>query len=310
MKGAPRKEGWYKSLWRFLSRIVSEFQKDQCALHAAALSYYALFSLFPLLLLLIVVLSLFIDSPDAQQVILSRADAIFPERFQIFIQKEIGNVIRNRGSVSFVSFLTLIWSSSKLFLTLDTAISRVWDVEEKPSHVVMSYFVNRLLSMIMVLVIAVLAVVSVIAVSVLRILQNRLSSSPIANILGGGLFLHIVNILVYIALFAGVLMLLYRLLPHGKARFGDVWPGAIITALLWEPVKQVFAFYLTSFTNYSAVYGSVGVVIALTSWTYISALILLLGAEICSEYGRERKERASKSMTRPIVQERIQRRII
>ena len=80
--------------------------------------------------------------------------------------------------------------------------------------------------------------------------------------------------------------LVYRYVPHTRLTWGDVWPGAGLAAVLFEASKNLFAWYLASFANYSLVYGSLATVIVFLLWTYISALVLLVGAEFAAVYTR------------------------
>lgn len=83
-----------------------------------------------------------------------------------------------------------------------------------------------------------------------------------------------------------IFALVYRFVPNDRISWRDVWPGALLAAFLFEVAKNAFAWYLANFANYSLVCGSLGAVIAFLFWSYLSALILLLGAELASEYSR------------------------
>jgi membrane protein len=84
-------------------------------------------------------------------------------------------------------------------------------------------------------------------------------------------------------------LLIYRIYPATKIQFKEIWPGAVTAALLFEFGKEAFGFYLKNFGKYEVVFGSLGAIVSFLLWVYISAAILLFGAEVSSEYGRLRK---------------------
>jgi len=98
---------------------------------------------------------------------------------------------------------------------------------------------------------------------------------------------QIVDVLVTTGVIAGIIAVLFRTLPQGGVTWREVWPGALLTAVGWELLRQGFAFYLGHFATYQAIYGTVGGIIALQTWIYLSAQVLLFAAEVSSEYGRE-----------------------
>jgi membrane protein len=99
--------------------------------------------------------------------------------------------------------------------------------------------------------------------------------------------IQILSILISIALDAGILLIIFRTLPRCRVSIGDVWVGAILTAVGWEILKQGFAFYVANFAG-SSIYGSIGSIFTLLTWIYLTGFLLLIGAEFTSEYARER----------------------
>ena len=98
--------------------------------------------------------------------------------------------------------------------------------------------------------------------------------------------LDIAAVIVGFGISFGLLLLLYKVIPNTRTHWHYVWPGAMLAAAFFEIAKTVFIFYLTHIANYESIYGSIGSIIALVLWLYISAFILMLGAKFSSEYGR------------------------
>jgi membrane protein len=186
--------------------------------------------------------------------------------------------------VTVVGVIGLLFSSSGVFTTLDKAINRAWGCEYKSGLIK-----EKLLSFGMVLSIAVVMLISLIVSAMLTFAQTT-SNFFLKTFLGGALDLailwQILTALVPILLNTGILILVFRLLPRCLVRVREVWLGALLTAVGWEILKQGFAFYLGNFANNATIYGTLGAFFSLTTWIFLSSLLLLTGAEFTSEYAR------------------------
>jgi membrane protein len=274
-------------LWRLGKRTVKEYMEDDAANLAAALAFAAFFSIFPLVLLLVAMASIFVKPEDAQAWVLQNVQLLQlqPSGTNFFL-KTVTDVVSARGPgtgvAAVVGLIGLLVGASGVFGTLQTAINRAWDCKEDGN-----FIRNKLLDFLMVLGLALILFLSTIVSSILTALQEGS-----AQVIGTHpLLWQIINLVVTTVLVAGIVAVLFRTLPHCPVRWAEVWPGAVLTAVLWEVLKQGFAFYLGNFANYQAVYGALGGIIALQTWIYLSAQILLICAELSSEYGRERAER-------------------
>jgi len=176
-----------------------------------------------------------------------------------------------------VSVLLLLWSASSVFSALGRAINRAWDVyRDRPFHV------RKLRDVTMAVGVGGLFLLSMGATSAFSILESwhlpfvTGSADLGSRLLGFGFSL-------------GIFLVLYKFLPNTRTYWRYIWLGAVVAAVLFETAKTLFVFYLARFANYESVYGSVASVIILLVWIYISALILILGAEVSAEYGRMRQ---------------------
>jgi membrane protein len=263
--------------------MIEQTAVNEIAIRSASIAYYGLFSLFPLLLFLVFLGSQFLESEEAR-VALNDTIAEFLPAASETVQQVVDQTIEARGSIGLIGGIGLLWSASTLFNQMTTSLNVIWGASPRP------FWRRRLVALISVLTIATLFILSI-ALSALAAIQWPGQGTVIWQWLNFSVGL-------------GITILLFWLLYHGipnisvnrKASLG----GAILSALLWQAAKSVFAWYLASgLNNYGAVYGSLASVIALILWVYISALILFLGAEFGASLQREiwpvkRKEASGK----------------
>jgi membrane protein len=270
-----RSDGWLG----VCERTYKGFLEHQGSANAAAIAYYTLFSLFPLTLLLISLGSLFLNSEQAQEAALAVVAVYMPAAVD-FVRNNIERVLELRGTVGVISVLAFVWSASGVFGGLSRAINRTWDVE-RPRPV----WAERALALGMVLLVALLFFLSLFSTAAFELVA-RLS----ALILGEPAWINVsTRVLPYVFSFL-LFAFLYRVLPYARVTWAEVLPGAVLASFAWEVAKHGFTFYLTGFASYSLVYGSVAAVIALLLWSYISSVIILLGAEFTAQYARRTRK--------------------
>jgi membrane protein len=257
-------------------RTVQELMADDATHMAAGVAYYAILSLFPLMLGLLAIFGLFLPSEAIKEELFDFFERNLPGAVDV-LQQNIEDVIRLRGAVGVVSLVLLFWSASAMFGALSRAINRAWDIHrDRPFHI------RKLRDLTMALGTGILFVVSVGATSALSILPaTDLPVLGVAANVGARFFAFLSSLAIF--------LLLYKFIPNTKTYWRFVWPGALLAAILFEIAKSLFVLYLDRFANYELVYGSVGSVIALLVWIYVSAFIIILGAEFSAEYGRMRR---------------------
>ena len=261
---------------QLIVRTVQELSDDDASHMAAGVAYYAILSLFPLLLGLLAIFGFFLPSEAVQEELFDFFKRNLPGSIDV-LERNIEEVTRLRGAIGLVGLVLLFWSASAMFGAIARAINRAWDIHrDRPFHI------RKLRDIAMALGTGVLFVLSVGATAVFSILQGM--DLPVVGTAAdsGARFL---GFLFSLAIF----LLLYKFMPNTKTFWRYVWPGALLAAILFEVAKTLFVLYLGNFATYESVYGSVGSVIALLVWIYISAFILILGAEFSAEYGRMRE---------------------
>lgn len=276
-----------KGAFRLLRKTYAKFAADGCPRVGAALAYYSLFSLFPLLLLLISILGYLLASGmpllvDARTSVLDSAANVMPQARDL-LARSIDLALAARGATTVVGLLTLVWSASNAFTQLYQALNLIWGCAPGPG--ITAAIRSKLTAFAVVLGIGFLLLLCLVLSAALRISVDRTHLLPIWRAVWVGL-----NPLVSAGITTLVFALLYRYLPKTAAGWRDVWPGALLAGVAWEALRQVFTVYATR-TNYVAVYGAVGSTIALLFWIYLSAQVLLFGAEFAVVYARQREVR-------------------
>ncbi len=272
-----------KDIVYLFRRALLKFSADGCSRMGAALAYYTLFSLFPLLLLLISILGFLLASgmpllADARTYILDSVAATLPQATDMVAQG-IKAAERARGATGVVGLLTLLWSASNMFTQLCQALNIIWD--SPPPATIGAAIRTKLTAIAVVLSISALLFLSMVADTALSVAARHLALGSIWR--SGWARLAP---LYTAAMATAVLALLYRYLPNTTVRWRHVWPGALLAGVAWELLREGFTVYATRYANYVAVYGTVGTTIALLSWIYLSAQILLFGAEFTVVYKR------------------------
>jgi membrane protein len=268
-------------------RSLQEFFEDNCTQMAAAISYYVLFSLFPLLIFLVGILGLALQNSQLQQDLIDAVLDFIPLTKDEG-RDEVSEAVRGisgvgSGALGVFGLIGMAWSGSNMFGVIRRSINTAYDLEQQRPFVQ-----QKLLDLAMVLGTGAFFLASVSATTFLRTVRRF--SSDIA-ILGdaaerAGPAWDTASYLIPFGLSILAFAVVYWVVPATKVRLRDVWPGALVAAALFEGGKIGFAIYLEHFSNYDIVYGSLGAVAAFLFWVYLSALFLLFGAEVASEYPR------------------------
>jgi len=261
--------------------------KPSSAITAAAIAYFALFSLFPFTLLSISVASFNLGPLMDQQLVVQKLEFIAPALGQLLGQN-LDEIIRARGPITSVAFVSLIWTASTIFYTLTQTLNEIWG--NKRSRPVWK---RRGLAILFVLTIVGPA-----------LFLTSFAGSMIANLraympdqifpIGGGIS-FVVAILLDVALF----MVVYIMLPHGVSTWREIFPGAVGAGLLWELAKKAFLLFVSTYISLSnLVYGSVAAIMAFLAWAYLSGLIFLFGAFLSVSYYKiKQQQEAARSNT-------------
>jgi membrane protein len=270
-----------KSTFGLLKEIFNEWQEDGALQLGAALSYYTIFSLAPMLLVVIGVAGLVYGREAVQGQLVGQLRGLVGEQGGEAIQTMVANAGRHGSGVlaTVIGLVTTLFGATGLFVELQDSLNRIWGVKAKPGQGLKGFLMNRVISFGMILGIGFLLLVSLVlsaAVAALGTWANGLM--PSAEIL--------VQILTFVLSFALVTLLfamIYKVLPDVKLAWRDVWIGAAVTALLFTLGKFLIGLYLGR-SSVASAYGAAGSVVVLLLWVYYSSQILFLGAEFTQVY--------------------------
>jgi membrane protein len=266
-----------------LARSVVSFVEDRGSQLAAAISFFALFSLFPLALFSAAVFGIVLRNEELQSRTLEAIVDALPVQTPS-VEQSLRALADLGPTLSVVSLLTALWVSGALATALRSGLDVVFDVERgRP------YFRAKLFDYIVVLAAGALFLASTVATTGWRIVEARADARLGLDADDVGFVWDVGALVLPAALTFATFVLLYRALPHRATQLAHVWPGALLAAVLFELAKVGFAIYLANAARYQVVYGSLGGVIALLLWVYVSANILLFGAEVAAEFGHLRR---------------------
>ncbi len=258
---------------------VRAFFADRATQLAAAISYYALFAIFPIVILAVAGFSLVLGEATARHDVLDFLTRNLPVTQQSGRQDLsdlLGGVTQNTEAFGIVGVLGLLFSASGLMGGLRNAVNTAWQVEDRrpPLH-------GKLLDVVLVLGIGALIAASLAGSLVTRAVQSL--SSDVSQALGAGVFGLATRALPLAIAFAGFL-LLYRVVPATAVRWRDAAVGALVATAGYAATKVGFGAYLNGVADYGAVYGSLGAVVAFVFFVYLNANVFVLGAEVASEW--------------------------
>src|SRR5512134_3753980 len=279
-----------RRLWHLVKDSVSAWIDDYAPSMGAALAYYALFSIAPLLVIVIAIAGFVFGADAAQGAIVAQLDGLIGEEGATAVEGLLRSASEpGRGVVATViGGITLVIGATTVFAELQSALDRIWEVPaaERPSGL-WGLLRQRLLSFGMVLVLGLLMLISLILSAALAALGEWWGGFFAA---GWEAVLHAVNFTVSFALVSGLFAAIYKMMPRADIAWRDVWVGAVVTALLFTVGKFLIGLYLGK-SGVTSGFGAAGSMVVLLIWVYYSAQIFLLGAEFTWVYAHRRGSR-------------------
>ncbi|HEX8174573.1 MAG TPA: YihY/virulence factor BrkB family protein [Pyrinomonadaceae bacterium] len=287
--------------WRsILSHTFHQFHENDLFTSAAAMSYFGLLTLFPALLLILVMS----NRLTAGSTMMAQIVQVYPGSAD-FLRGTVRSLQNLSTEIIISCAIVVLWAGSWVFSVIERALNRIWGTSSR------TFLHGRALTLGMIGIIGLLLSFSVLVTSVLLFLQQmaeRLPQRVLERVpwlaVSGSPFWQtifaVVSILVTITLFVVV----YRFMPNARVSVRDAMPGAVAGGLMWEAAKYIFAWSLHYF-HYDQIYGSVGAVVAVLTWGYVSSLVLLFGAQLTAVFHREHpaepvKASAADAATAPI----------
>lgn len=268
-----------------ITEAVHQFHENDLFTSAAAMSYFGLMTLFPALFLLLALS----NRVAAGTHMISQIVQVYPGSSK-FLHDTITSLSTISPGILITCAIIVLWAGSWVFAVVERALNRVWGTTHR------TFLHGRALTLAMIGIIGLLLSTSVLVTSVLVYLQDvasQLSPHQLENfkVLAtvGSLFWQIIFAVLSLLVTFTLFSLVYKFMPNAYVSVRNTIPGAVIGGLLWEGAKYGFAWTLSYF-NYEQVYGSVGAVVAVLTWGYVSSLVLLFGAQLTGVFHREHIE--------------------
>ena len=250
--------------------------------HAASVAYYALLSLFPFLLLLFSVVGWLTAAPEARDAVISFVFRNFPRQFE-FIAEQIDAFRSQTVQIGVGGSLALAWASLGVFSAVTSAVNHSWGVEKGRN-----FLHHRFFSFVMMLSAGAIFFAALLLTSAVRVAEGRWFQSLELHGTWGEWLRGLTPDYAATALFIVCVALIHRYVPHAQVKFGDVWPGAVLTGVLWRSALAGFSWYARDLARWS-VHGSIASVVVFLLWIYILVVILLYGVQVTAAYARLRE---------------------
>jgi membrane protein len=270
---------------------VRGWTQDRAASMGAAIAYYTVFSIAPILLLIIAVAGLLFGDKAAQGALVhSLSDVIGADGAQALESLIKHAAVGAAGPIAtVVSLSTMAVAATAVLAELQSALKVVWKVQPKPGRKIVIAIKHRLLCLGIILASGILLAASLAASTAITILSGYLSAVHTALPYVVGAF----NVGMTLAMTTVLFGMIFKILPDAPIEWRDVWAGAAVTSVLFAVGKHLLSLYIGG-KNVTSVYGAAGALVVVLLWVYYSTQILLLGAEITRAYAERRRLRASR----------------
>lgn len=272
---------WGKNIFAILKESGINFGRNNDLKFSAALSYYTIFSLAPMLILAISIGSLLFGRDAIQGHLFSEINGIVGNKASLQIQEMLTKITLEKNSVvaTIIGVVTFFIGATGVFGEIQSTINMIWGLKAKPKKGLVKYVVNRLLSFAMVVTIGFLLVVSMVASSLINLLNDQLESFLPGTTFIMMLVTNGVSLLIISTLFTMV----FKFLPDSIVRWRDAFIGSLFTSALFLLGKYLIGLYLANSAS-SSIYGAAGSMIILLLWIYYSSILLYFGAEFTKTY--------------------------
>ena len=266
-------------MWgKVFSKSGQKFIEENSFLYSAGIAFYTIFSLPGIALITVFIASSFIyEDNHVKNELLNQISLMIGQSSADQIEALLERDIFTNQSIWMKSlgFIVLLISTTTVFISLQNSLNSIWQIKPKPKKMVLTFLLNRLISLVMVVSIGFILMVSLMMDTLIAVLRNI-----IQNFIGDLSFYIVIfanytfSVIITILVFASI----YKVLPDAKIKWKDVWVGAIATTIFFLIGKFLIAVYLEN-SSLSDAYGAAGSLVVLLSWVYYSVLILIFGAQ-------------------------------
>ena len=265
-----------KAWWTILKQTFIEFSENNVPRMCAALSYYTLFSLAPILLIVITVADIFYGRAAVEGTLFGEIKSFVGADAALQIQEILKNAAKSHHATfaSIVSTIALVFSATGVFTEIQGSINTIWQLKAKPRKSWLKFIINRIISLSMVLGLGFILLVSLVVNATLDVLLQRLLTILTE---GSVWFTYSINTLITFSVISFLFGVIFKFLPDAEIQWKDVRTGAFATAVLFMAGKFAIGYYLGK-SNPGGTYGAAGSAVIILLWVYFSAMILYIGA--------------------------------
>ncbi|MEO5574414.1 MAG: YihY/virulence factor BrkB family protein [Gammaproteobacteria bacterium] len=269
------------SLWDLLKATGNSWLDDRAPRMAAALAFYMIFSIAPLLIIVIAIAGLVFGQDDVRTQIAAQISGLVGPSGTATVMAVIDAISKPSSSIiaAIIAILTVLFGASGVFGELQDSLNTIWKVQPKPGRAVIGIIKERFLSFVMILVLGFLLLVSLVISTALTAVGHYLNGM----LIGSQYYLQSIDFVLSFLITTLLFAMIYKILPDARVKWSHVWMGAAVTALLFSLGKFLIGLYLGKSTMASA-YGAAGSIIIILIWVYYSAQILFFGAELTHCY--------------------------
>lgn len=270
--------------WYLLKTTFFEFNDDNAIKLSAALAYYTIFALPPLLIIIITICGFFLGEDAVSGELYGQINELVGNSAAIQIQEAIKNaqLSDNNSFATIFGVVMLLIGASGVFAEIQSSINFIWGLRAKPNKGLKKFIQNRLMSFSMIVSVGFLMLVSLFVSTILDLMSARLKLYfPESTVY----LFNTINLCIIFISITILFAIIFKALPDGKIKWKDAFIGASCTAVLFMIGKFAIGFYLGSSTI-ASVYGAAGSVIIILVWVYYSAIILYFGAEFTKVYAK------------------------
>ena len=271
--GAVERWGQRHRSVRVARGTISSFLEHEALQYAGSMAYFGVLSIFQLLVLGVVVLSVVVGEGQARTIVIDQVRTATPLDTAT-IGTVIDGVIKARGDMTVVGLAFLVWGALGVFAALSSGIGRAFTGAPRRG-----FIQDKILGLLLLTLTGILALASM-AIGVVTGIVQKSAASQLAAVPGGSLALSAMGIVLPFLLIFAALVLIYRLVPSQRVAFGQIWPGALVAAILWTALRAAFTYYVTDIAHYDTAFGPISAAITLLVFLYFASVVLLLGAEV------------------------------
>jgi len=270
------------AFWRVLKKAGVEFFSDNGIKLSASLSYYTIFSIGPVLIIIISLAGIFFGKEAVQGKIYHQINGLVGNSAALQIQEIIQNIEKSQLSASgaVIGFIVLIIGATGVFTEIQDSINYIWAIKAKPKRGLLHLLTNRLISFSLIISFGFILLVSLIINALVDLMQDRLKNFFDA---ASVYIFQALNYVVLYVIISSLFAIIFKVLPDAKIRWKDAFVGAAFTAILFLVGKFLIGYYL-SHSGIGATYGAAASIVLLLLWVYYTSIILYFGAEFTKVY--------------------------